>query len=141
MEGVEQVFKRFDTNGDGKITASELGDVMNALGSSTSPEELQRMMEEIDTDGDGFIDLKEFSNFLRDTGDVELRDAFKMFDVDNNGLISAKELHSMMKKLGEKCSLKDCERMIQAVDTDGDGSVDLNEFKKMMTKGKGSTSG
>ncbi|KAI3988556.1 hypothetical protein MKX01_021987 [Papaver californicum] len=67
MEEVEGVFKRFDANGDGKISNTELSDVLKTLGSETSPEELKEMMDEIDADGDGFIDLKEFDNFHRGT--------------------------------------------------------------------------
>ncbi|XP_077230196.1 calcium-binding allergen Ole e 8-like [Tasmannia lanceolata] len=140
MEGVEEIFKRLDTNGDGKIRVSELGELMNALSSFTSREELKRMMEEIDTDGDGFVDLKEVSDFLHGLDDVELRDTFKMFDVDNNGLISPKELQLMLEQKGQKFSIKECKQMIQEVDLDGDGSLNFNEFKKMMTNGKGSTS-
>ncbi|KAI3940207.1 hypothetical protein MKW92_042737 [Papaver armeniacum] len=97
MEEVEGVFKRFDANGDGKI-------------SSTSYQiKLKQMMDEIDKDGDGFIDLKEFSDFHRGTTDGsnvnganvadgirELKDAFDMYDKDKNGLISAAELHMVM---------------------------------------------
>ncbi|CAL5326063.1 hypothetical protein ACSBR2_022961 [Camellia fascicularis] len=60
----ERIFKRFDANGDGKISASELGDALKALGSVT-PDEIQRMMAEIDTDGDGFISFQEFTDFAR----------------------------------------------------------------------------
>ncbi|XP_077236072.1 calcium-binding EF-hand family protein [Tasmannia lanceolata] len=140
MDEIEKVFKRFDSNGDGKISGSELGDVLNALGSSTSPEEIRKMMDEIDKDGDGFIDLKEFADFHRGSGDVsgELRDAFEMYDLDKNGLISAKELHMVLRKLGEKCSIEECTRMICSVDSDGDGSVNFEEFKKMMTNSNAS---
>ncbi|KHN41077.1 Putative calcium-binding protein CML27 [Glycine soja] len=64
----------------------------------------------------------------------ELRDAFDLYDVDKNGLISAKELHDVLRNLGEKCSLSDCRRMISNVDADGDGNVNFEEFKKMMTR-------
>lgn len=59
---LERIFKRFDTNGDGKISSTELGDALKTLG-SVSPEEVQRMMAELDTDGDGFISYQEYMNF------------------------------------------------------------------------------
>ncbi|KAG5621246.1 hypothetical protein H5410_006464 [Solanum commersonii] len=137
MKEVEKVFQKFDTNGDGKISLSELDEVLKALGTKTTPDEAKRMMLEVDTDGDGFIDLEEFSAFhcpVEGSNSKDLRDAFDLYDKDKNGKISAAELHSVMKGIGEKCSLKDCRRMISSVDVDGDGSVNFEEFKKMMTR-------
>ncbi|KAK8588618.1 hypothetical protein V6N12_023045 [Hibiscus sabdariffa] len=59
---LERIFKRFDTNGDGKISAAELGEALKALGSVT-PDEVSRMMTELDTDGDGFISYEEYLAF------------------------------------------------------------------------------
>ncbi|XP_058186097.1 polcalcin Che a 3-like [Rhododendron vialii] len=58
----ERIFKRFDENSDGKISAQELKEALKALG-SVSAEEVGRMMGEIDTDGDGFISFAEFTAF------------------------------------------------------------------------------
>ncbi|XP_072985911.1 probable calcium-binding protein CML18 [Typha latifolia] len=145
MDEVEKVFSRYDANGDGKISASELACVVGALGSVACPNELRSMMDEMDSDRDGFIDLEEFAAFhlRRDNGraptaagaEAELREAFAMYDLDRNGVISAKELHQVFRRLGEKCSVKDCSRMIRSVDSDGDGSVNFEEFKKMMKRG------
>lgn len=144
MEEVKKIFNKFDKNGDGRISRSELKDVLKALGSDISSDEVKRIMSEIDTDGDGYIDLEEFTNFHHhnhksndndsDNVNKELRDAFDLYDLDKNGLISASELHAVLKRLGEKCSLSDCSRMIRSVDADGDGSVNFDEFKKMMTR-------
>ncbi|XP_059671135.1 calcium-binding protein CML24-like [Cornus florida] len=137
MDDVEKVFKKFDANGDGRISVSELEAILKALGTETSPEELQRIMAEIDKDGDGFIDFEEFAAFHgggNGCNTKELRDAFDMYDTDKNGVITASELHAVLKSLGEKCTLKDCSRMISSVDMDGDGSVNFEEFKKMMTR-------
>ncbi|CAN1122769.1 Probable calcium-binding protein CML23 [Linum perenne] len=95
------------------------------------------MMKEFDKDGDGYIDLDEFVGFIHSGGGgrKELKDAFDLYDMDKNGLISANELHAVMKMLGLKCSMGDCKKMIRQVDQDGDGSVNFEEFKKMMASG------
>ncbi|KAK8627845.1 hypothetical protein V6N13_135443 [Hibiscus sabdariffa] len=108
------------------------------MGSSYSEDELKRVLEDIDTDKDGFIDLSEFSALCRSSSDevtaaLELRDAFDLYDQDKNGLISTKELHLVLNRLGMKCSVDDCARMIKSVDSDGDGNVNFEEFQKMMS--------
>ncbi|KAI3454931.1 hypothetical protein Pfo_011594 [Paulownia fortunei] len=139
MDEVRKVFDRFDTNSDGKISADELGGVLNALGSETSAEEVARMMQEIDTDKDGHINLQEFAAFCNGDSDPyksaekELREAFELYDQDHNGKISAVELHKILTRLGEHCSVQDCAGMIKSVDSDGDGYVCFEEFRKMMT--------
>ena len=152
MAELEQVFRRYDANGDGKISAEELTSVLRALGAPPGPGEVRRMMEEMDADRDGFVDLSEFAAFhcgphqQGEGGDAdakeqeaateaELREAFRMYDADRNGLISARELHRVLRQLGDKCSVADCSRMIRSVDADGDGSVNFEEFKKMMGAG------
>ena len=140
MEDVEKVFNRFDANGDGKISPPELGSVVRALDSGVSDEEVLVMIQEMDADRDGVVDLQEFAQFHRaggvpSKGEADLKDAFDLYDVDGNGLISSKELHQLMEKLGERCSVHDCSRMIGPVDSDGDGYVNFEEFKKMMSAG------
>ncbi|KAH7847429.1 hypothetical protein Vadar_025930 [Vaccinium darrowii] len=144
MDEVKKVFDKFDTNGDGKISVSELRSVFKALGvDRISSEDIKEAVTEIDKDGDGAIDLHEFADFQRATAapggggggrgsGKETSDAFEIYDRDKNGLISAQELHEVMKGLGEKCSVHDCARMIGSVDVDGDGCVNFEEFKKMM---------
>lgn len=132
-DDVQKVFNRFDTNGDGKISADELGGVLVALGSASSESEIAQMMNEIDTDKDGYISLEELASFCsKGSGDEkELREAFDKYDEDGDGRISAVELHQILTRLGEHCSVEDCESMIGSVDEDGDGYVAFHEFRNM----------
>ncbi|XP_058728459.1 probable calcium-binding protein CML25 [Vicia villosa] len=136
-EELEQVFRKFDVNNDGKISSSELGSIMGSLGQPATEEELNNMIREVDADGDGHINLEEFIEL--NTKDIDsneilenLKDAFSVFDVDKNGSISAEELHNVMVSLGDQCSLVECQKMIGGVDSDGNGLIDFEEFKRMM---------
>ncbi|XP_051145080.1 probable calcium-binding protein CML25 [Andrographis paniculata] len=139
-EELELVFKKFDSNGDGKISAAELGAIMGSLGSPATEEELRRMVSELDSDGDGHIDLREFielntNQVGHDEVLANLWDAFKVFDLDSNGSISADELQEVLRSLGENCTLADCRKMIRGVDADGNGTICFDEFKVMMMRG------
>lgn len=137
IDELEQVFRKFDVNGDGKISSSELGSILSSLGHDATEDELRKMIKEIDSDGDGFIDFEEFVELNTKGVDAKeilenLKDAFSVYDIDGNGSISAEELFKVLKGLGDDCTLGDCKRMISGVDSDGDGMIDFEEFKVMM---------
>ncbi|AAF01603.1 putative flagellar calcium-binding protein calflagin [Arabidopsis thaliana] len=73
----DRIFKKFDANGDGKISAAELGDALKNLGSVTH-EDIKRMMAEIDTDGDGYISYQEFIDFASANRGL-MKDVAKIF--------------------------------------------------------------
>lgn len=73
----ERIFKKFDANGDGQISSTELGDALKNLGNVTS-DEVKRMMSEIDTDGDGYISFKEFTDFAKANRGL-MKDVAKVF--------------------------------------------------------------
>ena len=65
-----------------------------------------------------------------------MKEAFNLFDKDKSGFIDAKELKSVMNTLGEKLSDEEISAMIKAADLDGNGTIEYEEFVKMM-KGHG----
>ncbi|KAL3616573.1 hypothetical protein CASFOL_039963 [Castilleja foliolosa] len=140
----KQVFNLIDTNRDGKLTTLEIKQVLLTLGheKKRAEQEAKAMVSEMDFNGDGFVDLDEFMNVMKSYDspthgifrESEIKEAFRVFDVDGDGLISAEELHRVLERLG-KCSVKECRKMIKGVDRDGDGFVNFEDFKTMMSVG------
>ena len=61
-----------------------------------------------------------------------LEQAFNFFDQDEDGEICSEELAAVIKKDNPEISDNIINYMIEEVDTDGDGKVNLKEFKEMM---------
>ncbi|KAK4487324.1 hypothetical protein RD792_006066 [Penstemon davidsonii] len=137
-EELKQVFDKFDSNKDGKISPEEYKSILKALGKGNFlTKEVQKIFEIADLDGDGFIDFHEFVEVQKKGGGVKTADlhrAFQAFDIDNDGKITVDEVYELLRKLGERCSLQDCRKMVRAVDSNGDGVIDSDEFISMMTR-------
>ena len=72
----------FFQNGDGFISARELGVLMRTLGRNPTEEEIMNIMNEIDVDHNGKLDFSEFVIMMRDklSGEdmeQEIRQAFR----------------------------------------------------------------
>lgn len=137
IDEMKQVFNKFDSNKDGKISQQEYKATLKSLGMGNSVHEVPNIFRVVDLDGDGFINFEEFMEAQKKDGGVktlDIQSAFRMFDKNGDGKITAEEVKEMLCRLEEKCSLEDCRRMVRAVDRDGDGMVDMNEFMAMMTQ-------
>ena len=65
---------------------------------------------------------------------TELREAFSLFDKDKSGTISARELGTVMRSLGQNPTEVELQDMINEVDANHNGVIDLPEFLTMMTR-------
>lgn len=142
------LFESVDEDGDGRITKMELANFMKKLNLSAAADQVQSILESADENGDGVLDFQEFVKLYHSvmkTVDCEdasggedeqgLLDAFSVFDSNNDGFISPSELQTVAQcfKLGR--TVENCSDMIKAVDKDGDGLVNFQEFKDMMLSG------
>merc|ERR1719409_2362900 len=64
VQQLREAFSVFDKSGDGKVTASELGMVMEECGEVVSEAEIKEMIKDVDKSADGTIDFEEFKAIM-----------------------------------------------------------------------------
>jgi len=136
-EDVKSAFSLFDKKGKGTVSNKMLIHVMRTLGQNPTEDELDDLINEYDTDGDGFIDFIEFTLMafkLAEDLDETMREAFSVFDKDGSGVVTSHEFRNvMMEEGGEQHGMEeeDIDMIIQEVDKDGDGQINMEEFVQM----------
>jgi len=135
-----QEFNLIDINKDGKITLDELAVFLQTLGlSSKNAEEI---LEEINSDENNYIDQQEYTEYMlkkRNEHEWDPEAVFKKLDKDESGVISAAELNHVLTEQGIYIEDEELDKMVHLVDTDGDGKISYQEFKKFAAKRKHSS--
>jgi len=120
------------------MPTSLLGTVMKNLGHNLKPEQLEECIEAVDGDGSGTVDFDEFLALMAKKtkeaeDEQELREAFRVFDKNNRGVIDTADLKTIFHALDPDMSDEEIEQIINEVDEDGSGTVDFEEFMKLMS--------
>jgi len=136
---MKEAFQLFDKNGDGFISAKELGVLMRTLGRNPTEDEIMNIMNEIDVDHNGKLDFSEFTIMMKDklSGEdmeQEIKQAFRVFDRNGDGYISKSEFKHCMMHFGEKFTDDEVEEMMAEADANNDGKIDYTEFSQMILK-------
>ena len=144
MEKKEEEFKEFERqfiniagNLQTSIDINMLGLLTRNLGQNYRPEELERLMEEVDEDGNGKIEFKEFMMAMENKSredEYTIKQAFAILDRRDSGYITPSDLRHAMICLGENYSLEEVTEMLSLVDEDQDGVINFQEFNKLVKK-------
>ena len=107
----EMLFRTFDADKDGTITAAEID------------AETERRLSGNDANGDGALSLEEFQGVWMEMLRNRMVDAFQRFDDDGDGVITKAEVD-------EKTSW-----MMSRMDRDGDGKITREEQRPRFRRG------
>jgi len=135
---IRDAFNMYDREKKGEIPTSILGTVMKNLGHNLKPDQLAECIDAVDGDGSGTVDFDEFLALMakktREAEDErELREVFRVFDKNSRGVIEAADLKLIFKALDPDMADEEIDQIISEVDEDGSGTVDFEEFYKLMT--------
>ena len=100
-------------------------------------QEIMDIIQEIDDHGDGVFDTDELMAMIRkkiyiNSKMAKFEQQFRIFDKNGDGKITPDELKEVLIELGEEVTDQDVMDMIQRGDTNGDGTLTLEEFASMM---------
>ena len=136
-----KLFNQMDVDGDGKINKKEfLKGLQNKISSDTLKSDVDTIFKNIDMDNNGYI---EYEEFVRAAVNKEhfidkrvIQFAFKYFDKDDSGEITFDEIEAVFKEsVADKSNVHESlKKIIDEVDTNGDGIISFQEFADIMKK-------
>jgi len=145
---LDAIFAKFDKNQNGRILIRDFLSEVAEQGHAVSQQEVKNIKKYADSDGQlsrtGFESYCKESELFKSLdknhdGVTSLREltskeemAFKALDKNNDGFISRAEFSKLIKNLPKD----QVEKVLAKFDQDGDGKLDYEEFKRMITKNK-----
>ena len=147
IEVLKSAFKEADKEEKGKLSVSELKEVLIAVTDEDvmghdhfdGDNPMGMILRVADRDGDGMVDCDELIKLFEEEEDPEekMKTCFRMFDVNRNGQICKKELEKNFFGDGEDELMDEgirdmVNKVMETFDADGDGVLNYEEFSKMM---------
>jgi len=134
---MNEAFDMFDPSGTGTIDYQEARVCFRALGFDVNRQRLAAMIGDHDRERTGHITRAAYVEiasqlYMERTPEVALESAFSLFDDQGTGKISRKDLRRVCRELGEALSDDELQAMIDEFDTDGDGLIDIEDFKSVL---------
>ena len=121
IEECKEIFDLFDQNGDGNIGIKELEEILRALGTSISYDEILNLCKKVNhnfnKNDEGklkFDDfLKIFVQFKDKNIEEDISNGFEIFDSKNEGIISLSQLKNVLTSIGEPLNKEELDDFLE----------------------------
>ena len=112
--------------------------IKNDLHLYTTKQNFNEIMNKMDMNNDGQIEMDEFITFMKKIDEQDedtLKQVFAIFDKDDKGYLTPESVYHIFLSIGEKIKLEDITNVLKENDIDGDGNLNFQDFKMLMTNG------
>ncbi|KAL6728853.1 hypothetical protein Aduo_010587 [Ancylostoma duodenale] len=139
MEGIEEAFQFYDTKGDSKIAASQIGNCLRSLNLTPTEGLIERMTQQWKDQPEARVSIEEFTpiykNVKKESGKPPTVEQFQNllahFDRDGNGVVMLPDLRYMLQNSGERLSGREVDTLLSNMEI-VEGRVPINEFVRMI---------
>ncbi|CAL5998948.1 EF_hand domain-containing protein [Hexamita inflata] len=137
-EEVNQMFKKFDVDGNGKLDPNEVLAMFNMLGRPLTKEELVRVLALTDQDTDANLNLDEFYHLMYIIINADIKEKekviFLMTDTDCGGTVDKTELHELLDKLQIDAPQATLDLLVKEIADEEDGTLSYDMFMTLLKK-------
>ena len=131
-------FNELDVSGTGLIDRETMGQILHSEADQIEQLMIILLFEKYDVNHDGKISFDEFITFCSEMSDLSevsiLHEILEIADADGSGFLDVSEIERIGDLMGLKISREDALCTINALDRDGNKSIDFSEFLQIITE-------
>mmetsp|Transcript_39402 Transcript_39402/g.75496 ORF Transcript_39402/g.75496 Transcript_39402/m.75496 type:complete len:281 (+) Transcript_39402:200-1042(+) len=128
---VYAVFVKYDADGSGLLSPTELRMLLKDLCESNDDDSVQGVLDLCDTNSDNVISYNEFFKYFNGNWKLARLSAnFQQYDLNGDGSLGVKEVQKLLKSIGLKGTKQQAIEVIDQLDTNSNKKVEFQEFLK-----------
>merc|ERR1712212_368238 len=124
IDSLKKGFDGFDKEGGGTITQTTMQMILKSMGVECKKDDMDTYSADVDEEGSGKFSFMMFcavaAKFM-----IE-------YDEEGQGFITNEVLKEILREIDSTLSEEDLDGIVEEVDEDGSGTMDFDEFVKMM---------